>query len=84
MNARACARREIIEANRGDFGPAELTASQEAAMPGEHVVVRVDQDRYVETKRRDAGGDLPDLLFAVVSRVARVGSQLRDPSVNNL
>jgi hypothetical protein len=47
-------------------------ARQEPTVPGEHVAVVIDQDRDVETKRFNAGGDLSDLFFAVMPRVGGI------------
>jgi len=74
----------MIKTDRGYFGPAELAAPENPAVPGEHVVVRIDQDGDVKTKFLDAGGDFSDLFFAVMSRVGGVEFQLVDRPLNNL
>jgi hypothetical protein len=38
-------------------------------MTGDHLALAIDQDRYIEPKRLDAGGDLPDLFLAVAARI---------------
>jgi hypothetical protein len=60
---------EVSEAQRRDLAPAELTTRAEPAVPGDHVVVAIDQDRDVEVESLDAIGDLPDLLLGVLTRV---------------
>jgi hypothetical protein len=62
----------VIEAQRRDLAPAELTTRAEPAVPGDHVVVAIDQDRDVEVESLDAIGDLPDLLLGVLTRVRRI------------
>jgi hypothetical protein len=53
-------------------------------VPGEHVPVAVDQDRDIETKRFNAGGDLSDLFFAVMPWIGGIRFQLVDPAVEDL
>jgi hypothetical protein len=53
-------------------------------VPGDHVVVAIDQDWDIEAEGFDAVGDLPDLLFAVAPRVSGIRLELLDPTINNL
>jgi len=32
-------------------------------MPGDHIAIAINEDRYIEAKDLNAFGDLPDLLF---------------------
>ena len=53
-------------------------------MPCDHVAIAIDQDRDIEAKGLDAFGNLPDLLFAVASRVGRVGSEPVQRAIDDL
>ena len=74
---------QVIQAQGRHLGPAELLGGEQPAVTGDHVAVAIDQDRDIEVKNPDAVGDLPDLLFAVTSRVGRVWLDLIYPTVDN-
>jgi hypothetical protein len=76
--------REVIEAQRRDLAPTELTTRAQPTVPGDHVVVAIDQDRDIEVEGLDAIGDLPDLLLGMLTRVRRIRLELVDPTINNL
>ena len=64
--------REVFEHDCGDFAPPQLPASEDAPVPGQDLVLRIDQDRHVESERANAPCDLFDLLLAVNTRVVWV------------
>ena len=72
----------MLEAQGWHRVDAELAASEQPAMSGDHMAVAIDQDRDVETKSSDAFGNLLDLFLAVPTRICRVrfklGSRARD------
>lgn len=45
-------------------------------MAGDNLAIAIDQDRHVEAECLDAGGDLPDLPFAVTPRVRGIRFEL--------
>src|SRR5438046_5128275 len=66
-----------------EFGR-ELAAGEQSAVPADHLVVAIGQDRNVEPESLDAVGDLPDLLFAVEPRVCGVQLQFFDRPVDHV
>src|SRR5437762_9878732 len=52
-------------------------------MPGDDLEIAVDQDRRIKAELFDRTSDLPDLLFAVLSRIARIEFQSINRLVNN-
>ena len=75
---------QMIEGERWHLGPAELAAGEQSAVPADHLVVAIGQDRNVEPEGLDAVGDLPDLLFAVEPRVRGVQLQFFDRPVDHV
>ena len=74
----------MIEGESWHRGPAELAAGEQPAMPANHLVVAIGQDRNVEPEGLDAVGDLPDLLFAVEPRVRGIQLQFFDRPVDHV
>ena len=66
---------EMAEDNDRHMAVGELAQGQHAAMAGDDSAVRIDQNRIVEPKLGDAGGDLCDLSVGVSTRVTGVGNQ---------
>jgi hypothetical protein len=60
---------QMIEAEGRHFRNAEFAAGEQPAMPGNYVIVAIDQDRDIKTKNPDTVGDLSDLLLAMDPRV---------------
>jgi hypothetical protein len=75
-------RRQVLKADGWNFREAQLARRQQAAMPGDHLEIGIDQQRDVEAEGLDTSGDLPDLLFAVDPGVARIGLQQIDGMMN--
>ena len=76
-------RGQVIEAKGRHLAPAELAASEQPAVTGDHLIVTIDQDWDIEAKGLDAVGDLPDLLLAVEPRVRGIGLEFFDRPIND-
>src|SRR6516162_9516106 len=74
----------MLETQGRHLGHAEFATCQKPAMPSDHVVVAIDEDRHIEAKGLDAVGDLPDLLLAVLPGIGWIRLQLADRSINDL
>jgi len=72
----------MVEAQGWHLVDAELAASEQPAMSGDHVELGVNQHGHIKAEGADAFGNLPDLSSAVLARVCRVrfkfGSRTRD------
>jgi hypothetical protein len=75
-------RGQVIETERRYLAAAELAASEQPAVTGDHVELGIDEHRDVKAEGLDAVGDLPDLLLAVEPRVRGVGFELVDRPVD--
>src|SRR5207302_10162702 len=75
---------QVIEAQRRHLAPAQLPAGAEPTVPGDYVVVGIDQDRDIEAEDFDAVGYLTDLLLAVAPGVGGIRLKLVDPTINDL
>ena len=75
---------QMIEGERWHLGPAELAAGEQSAVPADHLVVAIGQDRNVEPEGLDAVGDLPDLLFAVEPRVRGIQLEFFDRPIDHV
>jgi hypothetical protein len=52
-------------------------------VPGDYVVVTIDQDWDIKAEHSDTMSDLSDLFFAVAPRVRGIRLDLLDPTINN-
>jgi len=66
----------MLEAQGWHLVDAELAASEQPAMSGNHMAIAIDEDRDIETKDSDAFGNLLYLFLAVPARVCRVRFKL--------
>ncbi len=73
----------MVDPNGGNLRPTELLRRQDAAVPGDHLEVGVDQDRHVESEGLDAARDLAGLLRGVPPRVGGIEFQCRDRLIND-
>jgi hypothetical protein len=64
---------QMLEADRRNLSKPQLPRRHQAAMPGDHPQLGVDQDWNVEAKGFYTSGDLPDLPLAVFFWIARIG-----------
>jgi hypothetical protein len=76
-------RGQVIEAQCRHLAPSEFAASEQPAIPSDHVIFTIDQDRNIEAEGRDAAGDLPGLLFAMQARVGRIQLQRFYPAIDD-
>jgi hypothetical protein len=74
--------RQVLKADCRNFREAQLARRQQTAMSGNHPEIGIDQDGHVEAKGLDTARDLPDLLLAMASGVARIGLQQIDGMMN--
>ena len=65
----------MAEDNHRHLAIGELAQGEHAAMPGDDLAIWVDQNRIVESKLGDAGGDLCDLGRGMGAGIAGIGNQ---------
>jgi hypothetical protein len=70
MYARFCASGQGLQHNHRDLGEPQLPRGEQTSVPGDDAGLRVPQDRVVEPKLKDAGGDLINLRVGVGPGVA--------------
>ena len=73
----------MLQRDRGNFGPADLLAGQDAAVPRDHLQVRVDQNGNVEPEGFNAPRDLADLPGAVEPRVLGIELEIFDSAIED-
>ena len=66
---------EMLKANGRDLAPSQTACRLQAPVARNHFAIGADEDRDVEPERLDAVGDLTDLLWAMLARVAGIRLQ---------
>jgi hypothetical protein len=74
---------QMVKTDRRDFGPPQMSTAEQSAMAGTDIKIGIDQDRHIETEALDALCDLPNLLLAVSSRIARIRLDLINAQIRN-
>src|SRR2546423_9940891 len=74
---------QVLKTDRWPLEYPELPPRQQPAMPGDDLEIGINDDRDIEAELFDRTSDLPDLLFAVLSRIARIEFQSISRLVNN-
>jgi hypothetical protein len=72
-----------LDRDRRYLRPAELAAGLDPAMPGNDVVLVIDQRGHRKAEGPNRGLELPDLLLRVMARVLRIGLQFVEPAVDD-
>ena len=68
--------RQPVEPNRRHLRYAEQLRRLNSPVAGDYLIVGINQDRVCKAERPHAFGDLPDLVFGMCARVARVRFQV--------
>jgi len=75
---------QMIESDGRYFAPSELMTCQYASMSRDHLVVRIDQHRYVEPEDFNAFCNLANLSRTMEPGVHRIELQSGNPALNYL
>jgi hypothetical protein len=73
----------MIKSDGRHLAPAQLPASDDAPVPGDHPEVAVNQHRDVEPKGLDTAGNLSQLFGVVNPGITGIHSQIVDAPIDN-
>jgi hypothetical protein len=68
----------VLKADDWNLDVAKKLCRFKATVAGDNLLVLVDQDRCIEAEGLNAFGDCPDLQAAMLARILRIGSYIRN------